>query len=282
MWRHIASNAITLFVVLLVLLGGVIIWGKDQFSGDGPLAGPICFRVESGASLRTISNNLEGRGAISSATLFRVGSDYTGKSGQQKRGSYLIKPGASMETILDQITTAGRSTCGTEITYRIGVLRGQTQVRELDPATNRYEELAAFDPVNDAVPDAYGRAVAQPDTRYRVVLAEGVTSWQVTEALKASDFLTGDLDVPAEGSLAPDSYEVLKGAERADLVARMQAAQENILEELWQGRTADLPIDTPEQALILASIVEKETGVPEERGQVASVFVNRLNRGIRL
>jgi UPF0755 protein len=82
--------------------------------------------------------------------------------------------------------------------------------------------------------------------------------------------------------LAPQSYEVTRGADRATLLAEMQTRQAAILAEAWAGRAEGLPYDTPEQALVMASIVEKETGVPEERGRVASVFINRLEQGIKL
>jgi UPF0755 protein len=157
------------------------------------------------------------------------------------------------------------------------------QVRELDPATNRYVEIVAFDPGVGKVPAEYTEITGQPDVRYRVTLAEGVTSWQVVEELKQAEFLSGEVAaLPAEGALAPDSYEVARGLERAVLIGRMEENQAQILAELWQARAEGLPFDTPEEAMVLASIVEKETGVPEERRQVASVFVNRLERGIRL
>jgi UPF0755 protein len=89
-------------------------------------------------------------------------------------------------------------------------------------------------------------------------------------------------EVPPEGALAPDSYEVSPGDVRGELLARMQTVQEQRVAEAWQNRAGDLPVETPEELLVLASIIEKETGVAEERGQVASVFVNRLNRGMRL
>ena len=101
--------------------------------------------------------------------------------------------------------------------------------------------------------------------------------------MRAADFLDGEIaDMPAEGTLAPATIEVARGADRMELLAEMTAAQERILAEAWENRAPGLPVSTPEEALILASIIEKETGVPEERGQVASVFVNRLNQGIRL
>jgi UPF0755 protein len=123
---------------------------------------------------------------------------------------------------------------------------------------------------------------AQADTRYRIAVAEGVTSWQVMESLNNIDLLTGEITRPAEGSLAPDSYEVRAGDSRASVVARMQEAQEVLLAAAWESRAEDVPLDSAEELLILASIIEKETGVPEERRQVASVFANRLDRGMRL
>ena len=283
MWRNLASNALTLFIALLLLAGGLVIWGKGQYTGPGPLEEAICLRVESGSNMRRVSEDLAAQGAISSAAIFRAGADYTDKPDQLKAGSFLVQPYAPMADIVDQITRGGRSTCGTEVNFRIGILSAEMQVRELDPATNRYVEIVAFDPGVGEVPAEYTEITGQPDVRYRVTLAEGVTSWQVVEELKQAEFLSGEVAaLPAEGALAPDSYEVARGLERAVLIGRMEENQAQILAELWQARAEGLPFDTPEEAMVLASIVEKETGVPEERRQVASVFVNRLERGIRL
>jgi UPF0755 protein len=157
------------------------------------------------------------------------------------------------------------------------------QVRELDPETNKYVEKVIFNPAEDAVPAAYTETRAEADVRFRIAVAEGVTSWQIVEALKAADFLEGDVaEVPAEGMLAPDSYEMKAGSSRAAVLEQMQAAQVAILDAAWEARAADLPLASKEEALVLASIVEKETGIAAERRQVASVFVNRLNQGIRL
>ena len=167
--------------------------------------------------------------------------------------------------------------------YRIGVNRATAEVRELDPATQRFVEIVEFTPGEGELPEAYTRVRQESDTRYRVALAEGVTSWQVVEELKALDVLEGDVaELPEEGSLAPDSYEVRAGTELADVIAEMQSRQEAIIAEAWAGRTEGLPLETPEEMLVLASIIEKETGVAEERRQVASVFVNRLREGMRL
>lgn len=282
MWRHVASNALTLLVLALVVVGGLVAWGQRQFTQAGPLAQAICLRVEQGATLSAVSNELVERGAVSNGRIFRIGADYSGKADNVKFGSYLVEPGASMAGILDDITAGGQSTCGSEVVYRIGVLEAEVVLQELDPATNKFREVVKFVPGAE-VPPEYTEAIEGDDLRYRVVLAEGATSWQVVESLKQAEFLTGEIAaVPPEGSLSPDSYEVSREGDRAAILTEMQARQQKVLADAWAERAADLPYDTPEAALIMASIVEKETGIAEERGRVASVFVNRLRQGIRL
>lgn len=283
MWRHIASNAVTFLIVAVFLLAGVILWGQREYNAAGPLDQAICLQVERGSSMARVSRSLEEQGAITNARIFRLGVDYSDKSDQLKAGSFLIPPGTPMTGIVDIITRGGPSTCGTEVVYRIGVNSASVVVRELDPATSRYVEQVAFDPSTEAAPDGYRTVRDRNDTRYRVAVAEGVTSWQVVNALSRLDILDGEVaEIPAEGTLAPDSYEVTPGEARANLLARMTAAQEAILAEAWANRAEGLPLTSPEEVLILASIIEKETGVADERRQVASVFVNRLNRGMRL
>jgi len=117
----------------------------------------------------------------------------------------------------------------------------------------------------------------------RVTIPEGLTSLQIVAVLNATEKLTGEIDaIPPEGSLAPETYFFTTGEDRAAILARMRAAQTAILDTLWEDRAADLPFDTKAEALTLASIVEKETGVSSERGRVAGVFVNRLRKGMRL
>lgn len=283
MWRSLASNALSLFIVLLILAAGLLAWGRETFIGSGPLTEAVCFRVERGASLSGVSRSLEAQGAIKDARIFRIGADYTDKAQSLKAGSYLIAPQSSMVQVLELITAGGQSTCGREVNFRIGVNAADLVLREVDAASNRYVEIAKFSPAKDEVPAEYKAVADESDIRYRVTLAEGVTSWQVVEALKSADFLTGDVGtLPVEGSLAPDSYEVVKGGARAELIARMEAAQVAVLDELWAGREEGLPYASKEEALIMASIVEKETGVASERPQVASVFVNRLAKGMPL
>ena len=283
MWRNIASNALTFLVVLVFLAGGALIWAQSEYSDAGPLAEAICLDVQRGSNMRRVSDELVSQGAVSSGTLFRLGADYSGKASLLKAGSYLVPERASMSQIVSIVTEGGASTCGTEVVYRVGVTGATVQVRDLDPATGRFEEVVAFDPAAGEAPEVYAGVKQEPDTRFRVALAEGVTSWQVVNELNQIDVLEGEVgDLPAEGTLAPDSYEVQPGDSRASLIERMQRAQEVILTNAWQNRAPGLPLDSPEEALILASIVEKETGVSTEREQVAAVFVNRLNAGMRL
>jgi UPF0755 protein len=283
MWRHVAANALTFLMVALFLLGGVIMWGKAQYDAPGPLTQAVCVQVKSGSNMRDLGENLADQGAVTSASIFRLGADYEEKTSKLKAGSFLVEQEATMKEIVDVVTRGGASTCGTEIVYRIGVNRVSVQVRELDPVTNRFAELAQFTPGTDEVPSAYTDTRDQGDVRFRIAMAEGVTSWQVVNAISGMDIMDGSVaETPAEGSLAPDSYEVRKGDDRAALIARMQAAQVALVAAAWEGRADDLPIDSPEELLILASLIEKETGVSGERKQVSSVFVNRLNQGMRL
>ncbi|WP_170572327.1 endolytic transglycosylase MltG [Ruegeria atlantica] len=283
MWRALASNALTVLVVGLFLVGGLILWGQSQYKSEGPLETAMCLQVKRGSNMTVVSQKLEDDGAIRSALIFRLAADYSDKAQQLKAGSFLVREGASMEQIIDDITHSGASTCGSEIEYRIGVTRVQTRVRELDPSTLEFVEITSFEASEEEAPSEYVEKRQDSDTRYRVSVAEGVTSWQVAEALKGIDVLTGDVtEVPAEGMLAPDSYEVTPGDNRTTVLQDMQEKQQLRINAVWESREGGLPISSPEEMLILASIIEKETGVPHERGQVASVFVNRLERGMKL
>jgi len=119
--------------------------------------------------------------------------------------------------------------------------------------------------------------------QYPVTVAEGLTSAMIVRILDASPVLTGEIAaVPAEGSLLPETYMVDRGTSRQAVLDRMASAQSSLLDELWPQRADDLPYETPQEAITIASIVEKETGVGAERPLVAAVFVNRLRRGMML
>ena len=118
---------------------------------------------------------------------------------------------------------------------------------------------------------------------YRVTIPEGLTSHQIIERLKVDANLSGELEtVPPEGSLLPETFIIERGAPRQAIVDRMQAEARKVLEKAWAQRKKDLPLKSLEEALVLASIVEKETGRSDERDRVAAVFLNRLKLNMRL
>ena len=283
MWRNIASNALTFLVVILFLIGGVVIWGKNSYLAEGPLEAAVCLQVEPNSNMRKVARQLEDMGAISSRSIFNIAVDYTDAGDRLKAGSFLIAEKSSMEDILGTVTGSGVSTCGTQVVYTISVARAFARVNELDPATREFSVAAEFDLGAEDVPAKYAEVVGKTDTRFAVNVAEGVTSWQVVTNLNLISTLEGDVtDIPAEGYLAPDYYEFVPGAEVAELIARMEELQVARLDAAWENRAEGLPFDTKEEALIMASIIEKETGVAEERPMVASVFENRLKQGMKL
>ena len=118
---------------------------------------------------------------------------------------------------------------------------------------------------------------------YPITFAEGLTSAQIVRLIKDAPNLSGDIsEIPAEGTLLPETYMLPKTMSKMELIVKMSKAQSDLLDELWDNRAENLPIKTIQEALILASIVEKETGQKSERHRVAGVFTNRLRRGIRL
>lgn len=284
MWKHIAANGLSFLILVAIALAGALGWGQRQWVAYGPLEQAIFFEVPRGATLSAVSEDLEEAGAISSAMIFRLGTEYADRAGDLRFGSYEIPAGASMDMVLEIVTAGGPSSFRYAATY---VLRidgtGELRLRERVPGSGEIVELTSFS-YEEGVPEVYTDLVEQEQiTVYRVAIPEGLTSWQIVQGLNVADFLDGEvIDIPAEGSLAPDTYEVRRGDDRNDILARMRSAQEVILAEVWAGRVDGLPIETAEEALILASIIEKETSVPDERRQVASVFVNRLNLGMRL
>jgi len=119
---------------------------------------------------------------------------------------------------------------------------------------------------------------------YSVSFPEGLTVKQMFQRLRDDPVLEGDLpaELPAEGSLRPDTYKFSRGTKRSEIIGQMAAAQEKLVDQTWEKRAPDLALKTKEELVTLASIVEKETGKADERAHVASVFFNRLEKGMRL
>ena len=118
---------------------------------------------------------------------------------------------------------------------------------------------------------------------HKITFAEGLTSYQIVQKLLAHPDLKGEItEIPPEGSLLPDTYKFGRDDSRQNIIERMQAAQKKFMEKVWATRSEDIVVRTPEEALILASIVEKETGIADERPMIAAVFQNRLRKNMRL
>ncbi|MFN4297753.1 MAG: endolytic transglycosylase MltG [Brevundimonas sp.] len=179
---------------------------------------------------------------------------------------------------------AGVSEIG-ETLHEAGVIRSPEMFRAAASLTGADRRLRAGEYEIESRLSLSGvidKLVSGQVVRHFVTLPEGRSSIQAWDILNASEILTGEIPVPPEGSLLPETYEVTRGETRAEVVRRMQQAHDELLAELWAGRSPNLPVNTPEEAVILASIVEKETGLAEERPQVAAVFISRLRRGMRL
>ncbi len=131
--------------------------------------------------------------------------------------------------------------------------------------------------------EALGIVIAGRTVLRRLTIPEGLTTWQVLERIRKAPDLTGSIALkPAEGALMPDTYLFARGESRDAIVRRMQEAMSEALDRAWAKRAPGLPLRWKGEALVLASIVEKETGKPGERARIAGVFVNRLRRGMKL
>jgi UPF0755 protein len=131
--------------------------------------------------------------------------------------------------------------------------------------------------------DVVNTIVENKVVQHTLTIPEGLTSEQIVAKLLENEALSGQIkEIPREGTLLPETYKFTRGMARAQIIQRMQAAHQRLLQEVWEHRTPDLPIKTPEQLVILASIVEKETGKADERSRVASVFINRLKNRMKL
>jgi UPF0755 protein len=138
-------------------------------------------------------------------------------------------------------------------------------------------------PAAASMKDILDILVAGTVIQHQLTIVEGWTSVQIFDYLNAIDNLSEPLtDLPAEGSVLPESYKYTYGTSRLDILKRMQQNQKIMLDDLWDNRAANLPIKTMDEAVTLASIVERETGIAAERPHIAGVFINRLNRKIRL
>lgn len=131
--------------------------------------------------------------------------------------------------------------------------------------------------------DVLETIISGKSIQHSVTIAEGLTTQQIVQRLNEAEVLAGPIQrIPPEGSLLPETYRVTRGTSREQLIQRMTAAHKQLVEQIWAKRAPDLPIKDINEFITLASIVEKETAIAAERTRVAGVFVNRLNKKMRL
>src|SRR3954470_14033481 len=136
---------------------------------------------------------------------------------------------------------------------------------------------------NASLRDVIGTIVEGKVVQHSVTIPEGLTSEQIVGRLTDNDIFAGTIrEVPREGTLLPETYKFPRGTTREQVIQRMQQTQKRVLGEIWERRNPDIPVKSPEQLVVLASVIEKETGRADERSRVAAVFTNRLRQKIKL
>ncbi|WP_439500662.1 endolytic transglycosylase MltG [Aminobacter ciceronei] len=216
-------------VLVILASGAALYFGKQEFGGAGPSTVPATFLVKPATGVADIADQLERRGLISDARIFRMGVRAYGNDGSLKAGEYEIQAGASMHDIMELLKS--------------------------------------------------GKSV-----QYSLTIPEGLTVEQAWKRIAEQEALSGDMptEMPAEGTLAADTQRFTRGLTRQQIVNKMLADQKELVETIWARRSPDLPLADINEFVTLASIVEKETARGDERSRVAAVFINRLNKGMRL
>ncbi len=184
----------------------------------------------------------------------------------------VIKPGSSITLVAKQLEKAGIIKSADAFVNRAKILAG----------TNTIKAGEFHIPAHASNADILAILTGGKTVQRMVTVVEGMPSIMVHDRLMANDKLKGDVAVPAEGSVLPDSYSFENGEPRIAVLARMQAAMQKALAEEWAKRSPNTVAKTPEEAVILASIVEKETALPEERRTVAAVYSNRIRKSMML
>ncbi len=222
--RKLGCGILAALVLAVGVGGGSFVW---SWTSAGPLTRETAIVVPEGSNLTRLAQQLEEKGAISSADSFLIKAKIFGGGAGIKKGEFLLPAGASQSQILS-------------------ILQGNAVLRRM------------------------------------VTIPEGMPSILVYEKLMAEPLLTGSIEVPAEGSVLPESYDFERGESRAAVLGRMQSAMNRVLAEAWEKRVENIAVASPREALVLASIVEKETGVASERRMVAGLYSNRLRQGMML
>lgn len=197
---------------------------------------------------------------------------YLGSATIEEETPFIIPGGSSLGKVAYKLEEEGLISSGDGFLMRARLLGSDEPIQAgefaLTPDMDQGDILNAFQN-GDVI-------------RRFVTIPEGMPSVLVWEKLMEQELLTGEIDVPEEGSVLPDTYSYERGQDRAEIVAQMQAAMDEYLTQAWEGRSADTAVDNPRDAIILASIVEKETALADERRMVAGVMSNRVRISMML
>jgi UPF0755 protein len=226
----IIGNAIfTALILILVVVGGAVVFGKSRLDAPGPLQEDKIVSIPPRSGVMDIADLLNREGVMDVHRLVFIGGVFALKARSElKAGEYLFPKRASVKDVIETIVD--------------------------------------------------GKVV-----QHQITIPEGLTSEQIVARLLENDVLSGNVkDVPREGSLLPDGYHFNRGFTREQMIQRMRQAQDRLVREVWERRNPDLPLKTPDQLIILASIIEKETSKPEERTRIAAVLTNRLKQKMKL
>ncbi len=207
---------------------------------------------------------------LAAAGWFALG--WYGGAAIEEDTAFIVPQGASLTAVAQKLEAEGHIASADAFLLRARVLGGGDPIQ-----AGEFLLPAGTSPAGMLDTFRHGEVV-----RRFVTIPEGLPSIMVHERLMAEELLTGDIPVPPEGSVLPESYDFERGETRAAVLARMQAAMDEALAAAWANRAAGIAVRTPREALILASIVEKETGVARERRMVAGLYSNRLKLGMML
>ncbi len=192
----------------------------------------------------------------------------------QRARTVLIPEGAHLGQIASQLEAS--NIISSDFIFRQGV-KASGKAASLKAGEYAFKPGMSMRDVMDTI--VSGKGII-----HKISFPEGLTTHDMMKRIAENDVLEGDMpeELPGEGTLMPDTYPFQRGTTREELIDQMRRQHDRFIQEVWQRRIDDLPISSPEELVILASIVEKETGKADERPRVAGVFINRLKRGMRL
>jgi UPF0755 protein len=234
-----------LFITAVATIGFLLWYQYDQFRETPVTITPdnALFEIKPGSNIRQVADQLQAKKIIPHGLLFFAHARLTGKANQIKAGEYQLEPGMKPDDVLKKFTS------GQVLQYQLGIIEGKT-----------FKDILA-------------------DIRKHPRIEQTLSEADYPSLMQKLGATTG---MQAEGWFLPDTYNFPRKTTDLEFLQRSYQSMQSYLEKAWEGREPHPKITTPYQALILASIVEKETGLPEERPLIARVFLNRLEKGMLL